>query len=115
VAIDKRPQLNKTCRHGFETSVTNGLVSAGGWTTIEKRRRAPLETIIADGPVVFDAGVELGDAIVLPSAADDGHEMSEHVALRDGAVDVGNDDLVRPLPQVHVAHAPARPLELGGH
>lgn len=34
--------------------------------------------------------------------------------LCDGAVDVGNDDLIVPVPQVDGAHAAARALVLGG-
>ena len=50
-------------------------------------------------------GEERGHAGLGPVAADDGHDVAEDVRLGDGAVDVGDDDLVGGLPPVDVAVA----------
>ena len=75
---------------------------------------------LADGPgtevhdlvaVVPDLGVELGHSRLGPVPAYHGQEVPEDIALGDGAVDVGYDDLVVVVPEVDVAPAPGGPLE----
>ena len=51
-------------------------------------------------------GEERGHSRLGPIATDDGHNVAEDVRLGDGAVDVGDDDLVGGLPPVDVAVAP---------
>ena len=55
--------------------------------------------------VVLDLGEELSDSGLSPIAANDRKDVTENVRLCDGAVDVRDDDLVGPLPEVEVAAA----------
>ena len=55
---------------------------------------------------MYYLGKERCHAGLGPVAADDGHDVAEDVRLGDGAVDVGDDDLVGGLPPVYVAVAP---------
>jgi hypothetical protein len=56
-------------------------------------------------PVVLDLSEQLSHSGLRPVAANDRQDVAENVGLGDGAVDVGDDDLVGPLPEVEVAAA----------
>ena len=55
--------------------------------------------------VVFDLGEELSYSGLSPVATNDREDVAEDVRLGDGSVDVRDDDLVGPLPEVKMAAA----------
>ena len=59
--------------------------------------------------------IQLRDAALGPVLADHGKYLTEDVALGNGAVDVGDDDLVAELPLVDVRATAFRSLILGRH
>lgn len=71
------------------------------------RPRTQIQQLI---PIILYLVEQLGHPRLRPIFTNDGQNVPQDVRLRDGPIDVRNNDLIVPLPLIQVTSAPGGPL-----